>query len=121
MKKLLFSFGSTFALTAFFCTGCVSTERTVYHDQDRLKVTFENDTAGRVFFEALSQSLRQQEHRVEKKTEVSLPLVFKHKEQVVEGENFAFNAAVRRCDTNGDGKITEQEARIFATQASRPH
>jgi len=23
-------------------------------------------------------------------------------------------AAVRRCDTNGDGRITEQEARIYA-------
>jgi len=43
-----------------------------------------------------------------------VPVVFKHKRHVVEGESIAFNQAVRRCDTNGDGRITEQEARIFA-------
>ena len=29
------------------------------------------------------------------------------------------NQAVRRCDTNGDGRITELEARIFAEQAEK--
>jgi len=38
---------------------------------------------------------------------------------VVRSENAAFNHAVRRCDTNQDGKITEQEARIFAEQQGR--
>ena len=33
---------------------------------------------------------------------------------VVRGPNEAFNLAVTRCDTNRDGQITEQEARIFA-------
>ena len=99
-------------------TGCISTEKTVYQEQDRAKVEFENDTAGRLFYEALSK-LQSRHGRSESKTEVSIPVVFDHKRRVVEGESVAFNHAVRRCDTNGDGRITELEARIFAEQAEK--
>jgi len=106
-----------FAL-AVLNSGCISTEQTVYQDQERVKVEFENDTAGRLFYEALSK--QQSRHiRTESKTEVSIPVVFDHKRRVVEGESVAFNRAVRHCDTNGDGRITEQEARIFAEQAEK--
>ena len=98
--------------------GCISTEQTVYQEQDRVKVQFENDTAGRLFYEALSK-LQSRHGRSESKTEVSIPVVFDHKRRVVEGESVAFNQAVRRCDTNGDGRITELEARIFAEQADK--
>ena len=99
-------------------TGCISTEQTVYQDQERVKVEFENDTAGRLFYEALSKQ-QSRSGRSESKTEVSIPVVFDHKRRVVEGESVAFNRAVRRCDTNGDGRITELEARIFAEQAEK--
>ena len=99
-------------------TGCISTEQTVYQDQERVKVEFENDTAGRLFYEALSKQ-QSRRGRSESKTEVSIPVVFDHKRRVVEGESVAFNRAVRRCDTNGDGRITELEARIFAEQAEK--
>jgi hypothetical protein len=103
---------------AVMSTGCISTEKTVYQEQDRAKVEFENDTAGRLFYEALSK-LQSRHGRSESKTEVSIPVVFDHKRRVVEGESVAFNQAVRRCDTNGDGRITELEARIFAEQADK--
>jgi hypothetical protein len=99
-------------------TGCISTEQTVYQDQERAKVEFENDTAGRLFYEALSKQ-QSQHGRSESKTEVSIPVVFDHKRRVVEGESVAFNRAVRHCDTNRDGRITELEARIFAEQAEK--
>ncbi len=99
-------------------TGCISTEQTVYQDQERVKVEFENDTAGRLFYEALSKQ-QSRRGRTESRTEVSIPVVFEHKRRVVEGESVAFNQAVRRCDTNGDGRITELEARIFAEQAEK--
>jgi hypothetical protein len=105
---------------AVMSTGCISTEKTVYQEQDRAKVEFENDTAGRLFYEALSK-LQSRHGRSESKTEVSIPVVFDHKRRVVEGESVAFNQAVRRCDTNGDGRITELEARIFAEQAEKHH
>jgi hypothetical protein len=116
-KNLRRTTGLALALAALN-TGCISTEQTVYQDQERVKVEFENDTAGRLFYEALSK--QQSRHgRTESKTEVSIPVVFEHKRRVVEGESVAFNHAVRRCDTNGDGRITELEARIFVEQAEK--
>jgi hypothetical protein len=95
--------------------GCISSNRTTYREESRAKVEFENDAAGRQFYEALSR-LREKRGQNESHTEVSLPIVFEHKTTVVEGESVAFNEAVRRCDTNHDGKITEVEARIFSEQ-----
>lgn len=103
------------ATTALLVSGCISHEETVYRDEPRAKVEFENDTAGRLFYETLSKSPKDGRHS-ESSTEVSLPIIFEHKQKVVGGENVAFNDAVRRCDTNADGRITEQEARIFANQ-----
>lgn len=99
-------------------SGCISTSRTEYRDEPRLKVEFENDSAGRLFYETLSKNAHRY-NRSESNTEVSLPIVFETKHRVVEGESYAFNQAVRRCDTNGDGMITEQEAKIFAEQGSK--
>ena len=103
--------------SAVIGTGCIHTEQTEYRDEPRLKVEFENDAAGRMFYEGLSKM--RQPQRQESSTEVSLPIVFHHKHRTVEGENIAFNQAVRRCDTNGDGRITELEAKIFVENVSK--
>ena len=42
--------------------------------------------------------------------------MFEHSIKTVRGPNTAFNEAVARADTNRDGKITETEANIFASQ-----
>ena len=97
-------------------TSCISTERTVYREPERIKVEFENDAAGRLFYEALS-NMQSHHDRNESRTSISIPVVFEHKHRVLDGEGVSFNQAVRRCDTNGDGRITEQEARIFAEQS----
>ena len=93
--------------------GCITHHETVYSDAPRTKVEFENEQAGRMFYEALSR-MPHAHQRQESKTEVSIPFVFDHEQRVVSGENQTFNEAVRQCDTNGDGKITETEARIFS-------
>ena len=98
--------------------GCISTEETVYRDQERVKVEFESDTAGRLFYEALSK-LKGRYDKRESRTEVSIPVVFDHKRRVIDGENAALNEAVRLCDTNGDGIITDLEARIFDEEVSQ--
>ena len=116
MKIIFMSGLLTAALIAG--NGCISTEATHYRDAERLKVSFENDAAGRMFYEALCKS-GGTASRSESKTEISIPIIFDHKERTVDGENIQFNAAVRRCDTNGDGKITESEARIYLESGSK--
>jgi hypothetical protein len=93
-------------------TGCISHEETTYRDVARVPVEFENEAAGRIFYEALSK--RGQPRASESRTQVDIPIVFEHKTHEIAGPNYAFNDAVARCDTNKDGKITELEAKIFA-------
>jgi hypothetical protein len=116
MKIVLSTCALAFVLAAG--NGCISTEKTTYRDAERMKVEFENDTAGRLFYETLNKHSGAGS-RSESKTAVSIPIVFEHKQRTVDGENLLFNSAVRRCDTNGDGKITEQEARIFSQNAAK--
>jgi hypothetical protein len=103
----------TAAVGVFLLTGCIHHEETVYRDEARANVAFENDTAARIFYEALNEPARKSE-RTESTTEVKLPVVFSDKRRVVSGPNHAFNRAVEICDSNHDGRITEQEARIYA-------
>jgi hypothetical protein len=94
--------------------GCIDHSVTTYRDAERVQVRFESEKAGRIFYEALSKMPFH--GRVESHTEVSIPVVFDNNYTVKSGENEKFNEAVRRCDTNKDGVITEAEAEIFASQ-----
>jgi hypothetical protein len=93
--------------------GCIHHEETVYQDVPRANVEFESDKAARIFYEALNEPSNKKE-RMESKTEVDIPIVFHDKRRVVSGPNTAFNRAVEICDANHDGRITEQEARVYA-------
>jgi hypothetical protein len=104
----------TGAAATFFLAGCIDHSETTYHDAERVKVQFETEKAGRLFYEALSKMPFH--GQTESHTEVSIPVVFDNKYTVKSGENEKFNEAVRRCDTNKDGIITEAEAEIFASQ-----
>jgi hypothetical protein len=96
-------------------TGCITHEETVYRDVDRVKIDFSNDSAARTFYETLSAHPSHRS-KTESRTEVSIPVVFDHKQKVVDGPNRDFNRAVAECDTNKDGIISEHEAQIFAEQ-----
>ncbi len=109
MKHRLFALAALIPLLA----GCISTHKTVVNDESRVPVTFESDAAARVFYEALSRQ-PQGGQKQESRTEISIPVVFDMERKVVTGPNQAFNQAVAHCDTNHDGVITEQEARIYA-------
>lgn len=112
MKRIPWPFLAALAASSLLA-GCLHHHSTVRNEEPRLKVDFETDTAGRVFYEALSKS-PSPSHRQEKRTEFRIPIVFEYEERVIDGDHVKFNRAVRRCDTNQDGRITEQEARIFA-------
>ena len=93
--------------------GCIHTSRTEVKDESRMAVEFENEVAGRVFYEALSKR-PDRRNREESNTKVSLPIGFSNEYRVIQGPNHAFNQSVRECDTNHDARITESEARIWA-------
>lgn len=99
-------------MSALAC-GCIHTKRTEVIDEQRLPVEFETEAAGRVFYEALSKKPARKGGE-EQVTRVELPLVFSDERRVVKGASAAFNQAVRECDTNGDRRITEVEARLWA-------
>ncbi len=115
--KMINFFGIVAASAVLAC-GCISHNETVTRDVSRRKVEFENDTAGRMFYEALSQ-ISNSGTKSEKTSEFEIPVILDYKRHVVTGPNAAFNDAVDRCDTNKDGKITETEAKIFAEQVKR--
>lgn len=110
MKLKLFVLPICAALFA----GCITHNETVYREVPRAKVDFESEKAGRVFYEALSKFRYHSSN--ESHTAFSIPVVFDHTHTVKAGDDEKFNEAVRRCDSNQDGKISEKEAEIFAGQ-----
>lgn len=98
-------------------TGCISHQDTTYRDVPRAPVEFENEAAGRIFYEALGKIRPAQ--AAESRTDISVPLIFDSKHREVTGPNIAFNDAVACCDTNRDGRITELEAKIFAQNSGK--
>ena len=108
----------TIACVSLGICGCVSSDVTVYRDVEQSKVEFENESAARIFYEALSKGPATTAKR-ESTTQICIPVIFEHKRHVVTGNNLQFNEAVKECDTNQDGKITELEAKIFAEQRGK--
>ncbi|NBP23559.1 MAG: hypothetical protein EBU81_03165 [Proteobacteria bacterium] len=96
--------------------GCISHQETIRRDEERLPISFETDAAARTFYEAV-EKVRTSSTPTESKTEFHIPVILSHKITTVNGPHQVFNEAVRRADTDRDGKITEKEARIFADNA----
>jgi len=112
MNKTIAKLALAAACSVIF-SGCITHRSTVVRDVARTPVEFEDDTAARIFYEALSK-MPASGHQSESTTKIDIPVIFENERHVVTGPNAAFNAAVAECDSNHDGKITELEAKIFA-------
>ncbi|MGA2863621.1 MAG: hypothetical protein ABSF95_03940 [Verrucomicrobiota bacterium] len=117
MKQPILKWAAS-AASGLILAGCITHEQTVVRDAERVKVEFENETAARIFYEALSRAPGHKDH-AESTAKFEIPVLFEYHRHVVTGSNVAFNRAVEICDSNKDGKITEQEARIYAEQAGK--
>lgn len=102
------------AAGALGLSGCICVSETEVADEPRAKVSFENDRAARVFYEALA-STPLPDKTVEKRSSVSLILI-NVDSKTVTGPSRAYNQAVIFCDSDGNGEITEHEAGIFASE-----
>ena len=94
-------------------SGCITSSHTTYVDAERVKVSFANDRAGKLFYETLSK-LPDFSQREETRSGVHLIVVNVDSREVKGGPNRNFNRAVELCDTDHDGVISEQEAEIFS-------
>jgi len=101
------------ALTVVLCAGCIHHHETIYKDENRASVEFENDAAAREFYQTVSR-LPSSYAGSSSDTRVSIPFVFKHETEVRSGPYVRENKAIKACDTNHDGMISEEEARKFA-------
>ena len=99
--------------TSLLLAGCITHKSTVYQNVERTRVEFESDAAARLFYETLSRNSASQKHS-ESTTTIEIPIIFETERKVVPGQNVEFNEAVAICDSNKDGRITENEAKIYA-------
>jgi len=107
---------------ALLLAGCISTSKTEYIDEQKVAVSFESNRAEKLFFEGMAKNkgLIASVGRPQEKTHVSLILINVSEQKVTSGPNRDFNQAVRFCDTNHDGVITEHEAEMFASLGGKP-
>ncbi|MBL9205840.1 MAG: hypothetical protein JNN01_12180 [Opitutaceae bacterium] len=110
-SSLRFSIPGAALVTALSLSGCINASSTVKVDQPRRQVSFENETAGRLFYETLSH-VQTSRPAGENKTSVSLLLVNVERREVT-GPNSLFNEAIDVCDSDHNGTITLTEATIY--------
>ena len=109
MPKKTLLFLLSFALLA--SAGCVSYQEAKSPDVARTHVAFASDKSARIFYEAFT-AVGGAGRKTERETCTFLFFTYT-KTDTMPGPNALFNEAVRFCDTNGDGQITEAEAEIF--------
>jgi hypothetical protein len=104
------------AVCAMAGGGCLinsSSERVVEPDAPRTGVQFESETAMATF-------QKEAEHRyragggVQGRGGFGIPFVIGVSEKRVLSENAFYNTQVRKADVNGDGSISDAEARVYA-------
>ncbi len=111
-RSLVFLSCGVFSLLS---AGCVSSTKTTYVDEVRVTVRFESAKAETRFYEAIPRN-RARIAAVGQPQEtngVNVILVAVRERKVTSGPNRDFNTAVRFCDVDLNGFISEAEADGF--------
>lgn len=90
--------------------GCVTTG--VVKNEQRDSVRFASATGAQIFYEAYITKNYTHPMGSGPSFAVGAPLPYRH--HVYSTDNVYFNAAVRSADTNHDGVISDEEARVYA-------
>ncbi len=96
-------------------TGCISSNKTEYVDEERNAVAFESPKAEADFFAALNRRKGSpgRIERPEERTTLFLVVVNVSRRKITSGPNRDFNQNVRLCDTDKDNRISEKEAQSY--------
>ena len=104
------------AVVACGGAGCLinsSNEKVVEPDAKRIAVDFESEQSLETFQKAANARYASG-GGVVGKSGLAIPFVIAASERRVLSENAFYNAQVRKADTNGDGVVSNVEARVYA-------
>lgn len=108
--------GITPALVVALCYGCLinsSKEKIIEPDAPRMTINFESETAMQMFQKKVSEHYEAGDG-VQSRSDFGIPFVIGTSETKVLSENAFYNAQVKKTDVNGDGTITQAEARVYS-------
>jgi uncharacterized protein YceK len=94
------------------CATVYSRQDRIRTGEERLKISFESEAASSWFHRGMDQA-RLHKGTVADRTVLAVPFITLYRRESVLSDNAFFNDQVRRCDVNGDLKITEAEARVY--------
>ena len=102
------------------CTGCLvnhSQKRIIREHEERIPVRFESLGAAESFNEiANSEDMRK---TLGSSASFGVPFLIGLSRESVPSQNAFYNDQVSRCDINGDGLISDQEAYSFSDAVTR--
>jgi hypothetical protein len=106
----------------FTLSGCISSTKTEYVDEERVSVAFESSKAESDFSTGLERrkSAPVRFDRPEERTSVWLVVVNVSRRKITSGPNRDFNQNVRVCDTDKNNIISEREAESFLANSPLP-
>ena len=108
--------GAAVAIALCLGGGCLvnsGSEKVVESDAKRMKIDFESEE-GLSKFQGTVRQRYETGGGVVSKSGFAIPFVVAVGEKRVLSENAYYNGEVAKADANGDGKISDAEARVYA-------
>ncbi len=109
------------ALAILFCPGCLimqNKKEYLRRDESVKRVEFESEEAGRLFHK---QRKRNRCRTQAGNESLVIPFIIVYNKQTELSSNARYNNEIDKCDSNGNGMITLEEARIYSGESEKKH
>lgn len=117
MKKTALTFAVYLTITATVVTGCVSVHKVSIKDAPRKNVRFESAEAMQTFYDTLLAKHFPKDGKPSRvRVRVGETL---YTSETRPSSDVAFNDGITVADTDGDGVVSEREARTYASTTSK--